>query len=145
MESGVRSVFFNMSFSSSNLPRRLTAEISYKKRKTSTVQVLQQQSTERGENRLQCAGSQMALISNSIHFPGHHEEIKPIQGSKKSHTMGIYWLEDDCQALRFSWARSSQITVDQTSHDHPSLNIHPHILPGLQATFLLSPLLSLAE
>lgn len=112
---------------------------------TSTVQVLQQRSTERGESRLQCAGSQTALISNSIHFPGHQEEIKPIQGSRNSDTMGIYWLEDDCQALSSSWARSSQIAVDQTSHDCPSLSTHPYISAGLQATFLHSPLLSLAE
>jgi len=104
------------------------------------VQVLQQQSTERGESSLQCAGSWTALISNNIHFPGHHKEIMPIRGLRNSHMMGIHWLEDDCQALRSSWAKSSQGTEHQTSHNWPSLNTHPPILPGLKATFLLPPL-----
>lgn len=35
------------------------------------------------ESLLQCAGSWTVLISKSIHFPDHSQEIKPIQGLRK--------------------------------------------------------------
>lgn len=106
------------------------------------MQTLHQQRTERGE------GSSSVLAQHSSAVASTFQPTMKTQSLFKAQGSLTWWEFADMSMTDRPLGRDEPEagTVLWTELcDCPSLSIHPHIVPALQATFLLSPLLSMVE
>lgn len=106
------------------------------------MQTLHQQRTERGE------GSSSVLAQHSSAVASTFQPTMKTQSLFKAQGSLTWWEFADMSMTDRPLGRAEPEagTVLWTELcDCPSLSIHPHIVPALQATFLLSPLLSMVE